>query len=144
MTYVTKWGRNKPQICTAEDFTARYPERLKPTGRKLGGVFTEVEADGVDKNRVEIRLTDAVSPAGHERTVSLARWTFPIKGSRDVIREMRPDDAKKLAEIDERLTAKLAEVHAIRLERADLVKRSFARGGAVLPGDLREMAEEAS
>jgi hypothetical protein len=57
-----KRGRNS--VLTTDDLQVQFRRKVKPTGRKVGGLFTEVADAGVDRKRFELYPRDGLTGAG--------------------------------------------------------------------------------
>jgi hypothetical protein len=136
-----KRGRNS--VLTADDLQVRFPRKHKPTGRRIGGLFTEVTDAGVDRKRLELYPRDGRTGDGRPAHAAWARNEAGASGAdlKRTIRRLRPQEAEQLAAIDARLEEAKRVLGEIRDERDEAVRKAFAKGHVVTVAELTEMAE---
>jgi hypothetical protein len=112
-----KRGRNS--VLTADDLQVQFGRKFKPTGRQIGGLFTEVTGAGVHRKRFELYPPDGRTGDGRPAHPPWARNEAAATGAdvKRVIRRLRPQEAEQLAAIDVRLEEAKRVLDEIRDER---------------------------
>lgn len=137
MTYLLRSGHRHRDgydiVHVGDEFTAQFPEINRDTGRTIGGMFRVVEGSGkYDRRHVSMWL----SKINHSVSVPVTS-----DGIKSALREMRPDDRDRLADIDTEMGDLQARLDALRTERGRLLHEAFKRGDRVLPPEVIRAAD---
>jgi hypothetical protein len=136
-----KRGRNS--VLTTDDLQVRFRHKVKPTGKQIGGLFTEVTDAGVDRKHLELYPREGRTGDGRRAHSPWARNEADATGAgvKQVLRRLRPQEAEQLAAIDARLEEAKRALDEIRDERDEAVRGAFSKGHVVTVSELTQMAE---
>lgn len=127
-----------------DELTVRHVRMHKPTGRVLGGLFTEVEAAGEDRTRLELsapRENGNTVNAYGQRGQGLRYFTVAKCDVKKHVRKLASGDEAIVVSIDAHIAELHAQLREARRERAEFIKDAWRRAGKVLPLDLEERIE---
>lgn len=127
-----------------EQLRVRHVVLHKPTGRRIGGVFTEVERAGVDSKRVELTAKERGSwRRGNGGDLSSPYPRFAVSDTRNHVRRLREQESEALMLLDSEIMALQERIRHLRGERDRAVRQAFSRGHKVTQAELVKRAREA-
>lgn len=144
MTYLIKPPRTPglKMLHTAEELNVRIPDtyRTKKVHRSPIGNIREIEADGKDEQRLEVRGKDPLSPAGtayypSRATIYVDRRQVAVEKH---VRRLRVADAELVEEVDADIESAREQLRLLRAKRGELVRAAWPRAERV---PLRELAD---
>lgn len=129
----------------ADELSAHYPIKHRDTGRTIGGLFREVEADGHDKERIELNSTGTTTE-GNTRNAKGSRVPmrhFDVRWPdlKTHVRVLAEPDVTIITDFDAEIQRLQNAIQAMREMRDQHVKDSWRRARPANSLDLREMAE---
>lgn len=138
MTYILSPKRG--EHFTAEELAAHFQSINRPTGRKLGGLFTEVERVGHDENVLELfpkgdEYLRASGTKGYRVWITIRRSADALHKK---VRRLRDADAAAIATVDAEIADLQRQIRERRALRATIVRRAWAKGQQV---PLREIVD---
>lgn len=138
-------GRRTATLYTGEELTARFPRKSRATGRRIGGLFVEMEDAGIDRSRLTLTLTGNVAEHNGRRVSDRGHRLTPVRSTAaevgKVVRVIRPEDEGLLAAKDMEIAAVLEQLQALRVERKALAVEVWGRAERMpTVGDLMEQA----
>lgn len=122
----------------------QFVRKTKPTGRRIGGLFVEVEQSGWDKSRVNVSWrSDQKHPLINDRGhlgLSPGNTHFRLLERHQHIRRLTPQDEGLLHHKDRLIAEREADLKRIRDERAELFKTAWRRAEKVPLYELEDQA----
>jgi hypothetical protein len=135
-------SRHIPYV-VAEEIAVVYPMIYRDSGRRIGGVFPELESTGRrNRKRFEIAVRRGTTARGVETTRSRDRADAEATGAgvKKVCRRLRPQEAEKLAVADKEIEKRESDLKEARDRRADIVREAFAKGHVVRLSEMQNLA----
>lgn len=134
---------DKPRLWTvaAENLQGEFQRRVRRTGRSVAGLGPEVEFNGVDRSRINLRARSTLAVDELGKPSSIGWLKVKLLQRHQSIRIARQEDLAKLAAMDERIEEKKRELGELRKERRDIAVATFAAGGKVDIDVLEAMAD---
>lgn len=136
-------GSRRIPYVVAEEIAVAYPMIYRDSGRRIGGMFPELESTGrPNRKRFEISVRKGTTARGVETTRSRDRAdaAATAAGVKKVCRRLRPQEAVKLAVADEEILKLESDLQRARDRRAAVVREAFARGHVVRLAEMQELA----
>jgi hypothetical protein len=126
-----------------DELRVSYPIVHRDTGRMIGGLFREVERDGIDKSQLElsglVRNGHTTNPFGHEARYRYHR--LRKSAVRNHVRVVPPEVQAELRGYDVVIDELKAQLREKRRERAEFVKGMWRRCRKVSLLDLEDKIE---
>jgi hypothetical protein len=143
-TYILKPRRGQSPV-TGQEVDVTYNERRRPVGKPTMG-FQVVEHASWDHNNVRVTVHNGKTELGTRRPARRAeggrspdRYAFvpwTATGIKTVLRKMRPEEAERIAAVDEEIAVLEEQIRERRPARAEIVEEAFRRGHVVRLNEL--------
>lgn len=122
----------------------QFVRKHKPTGRRIGGLFTEVKQVGWDKSRVNVTWRSSqertlINDHG-QRGLYPGNTHFRLLDRHQHIRRLTPQDEGLLRQKDRLIAEREADLKRMREERAELFKTAWRRAEKVPIYELEDQA----
>lgn len=139
-------GDKRSPYVVADEIAVMHPMIYRDSGRRIGGVFTELEATGRhNKTRFEIAVRKGRTARGVEssRSRDRAEADATAAGIKRVCRRLRPQEATRIAAIDDEIATIETDLREAKDRRVKVVREAFAKGHVVRLAEMRAWASTA-
>lgn len=145
-TYQPRGAKRSPYV-VAEEIAVMFPVIYRKSGRQstIGGIpINRQESTGRrDRKRLDIVVRKGTTARGIEssRSRDRAQAAATAAGVKQVIRQLRPQEAAMIDEADKEIAELEEQLAFARDNRAEIVRNAWGKAHVVRLADMRERAE---
>lgn len=134
-------ARKDTYLVPEEDLIVRYQARFRPTGRRLGGIFTEVSLAEADRTSFMLSGREGRARNAHGAARSYRHHIVAKADLRAVVRILTGPQEEAVAAIDAEIEVLAEQVKAARERRAEFLAKAWRSATPASVLDFDDLAE---